>query len=57
MANENAKNIFGIDLNVDKDYLSGIAANEPVAGKFIVRKWDATEWHSPTREYLGLKDK
>ena len=24
MANENAKNIFGIDLNVDKDYLSDI---------------------------------
>ena len=34
-----------------------IAANEPVAGKFIVRKWDASEWHLPTREYLGLEDK
>ena len=22
-----------------------------------VRKWDDTEWHKPTREYLGLKDK
>ena len=22
-----------------------------------VRKWDDTEWHKPTREYIGLKDK
>ena len=22
-----------------------------------VRKWDDTEWHKPTREYLGLEDK
>lgn len=21
-----------------------------------VRKWDATEWHKPAREYLGLED-
>lgn len=21
-----------------------------------VRKWDDTEWHNPTREYLGLED-
>ena len=33
------------------------AENEPVAGKIIVRKWDATEWHLPTREYIGLEDK
>lgn len=33
------------------------AANEPIAGKFIVRKWDDTEWHVPSREYLGLEDK
>ena len=24
---------------------------------FSVRKWDETEWHQPTREYLGLEDK
>ena len=24
---------------------------------FTVRKWDDTEWHKPTREYIGLKDK
>ena len=23
---------------------------------FSVRKWDDTEWHKPTREYLGLED-
>ena len=22
----------------------------------FVRKWDDTEWHKPTREYLGLED-
>ena len=22
-----------------------------------VRKWDDTEWHKPTREYIGLEDK
>ena len=21
---------------------------------YVVRKWDDTEWHKPTREYLGL---
>ena len=24
--------------------------------KMLVRKWEDTEWHSPTREYLGLED-
>ena len=24
---------------------------------FSIRKWDDTEWHKPTREYLGLEDK
>lgn len=24
---------------------------------FSIRKWDETEWHKPTREYLGLEDK
>ena len=33
------------------------AENEPVAGKIIVRKWIETDWHIPTREYLGLEDK
>lgn len=27
------------------------------AVKVFVRKWSETEWHSPTREYLGLEDK
>lgn len=27
------------------------------ATKVYVRKWDDTEWHKPTREYLGLEDK
>ena len=31
MATENTKNIFGIDLNVDKDYLSGIVKQSVMA--------------------------
>ncbi len=31
--------------------------NEPLSEKFSVRKWSDTEWHKPTREYLGLEDK
>ena len=31
--------------------------NEPVDDSSLVRKWKDTEWHKPTREYLGLEDK
>lgn len=31
--------------------------NKPVLDYFRVRKWGDTEWHKPTREYLGLEDK
>ena len=27
-----------------------------VKNSLSVRKWDETEWHKPTREYLGLED-
>ena len=30
--------------------------NKPVKDSLLVRKWDDTEWHKPTREYLGLDD-
>lgn len=30
--------------------------NVPVNAEYLVRKWSDTEWHSPTREYLGLED-
>ena len=30
--------------------------NEALDESFTVRKWDDTEWHKPTREYLGLED-
>ena len=32
-------------------------ANTFVGSDYRVRKWDETEWHKPTREYLGLEDK
>lgn len=31
--------------------------NNPIRLQFLIRKWDDTEWHKPTREYLGLEDK
>ena len=31
--------------------------NDAVGDSLNVRKWDDTEWHKPTREYLGLEDK
>ena len=30
--------------------------NDAVGDSLNVRKWDDTEWHKPTREYLGLED-
>ena len=30
--------------------------NEALDESFTVRKWDDTEWHKPTRKYLGLED-
>lgn len=33
------------------------AINCDIPKIFSVRKWDDTEWHKPTREYLGLEDK
>ena len=30
--------------------------NNAVEDSIHVRKWDETEWHKPTREYLGLED-
>ena len=29
--------------------------DEPVDGKIRVRKWDDTEWHEPTVDYIGLE--
>lgn len=31
--------------------------NKALDESLSVRKWDDTEWHKPTREYLGLEDK
>ena len=35
-----------------------IGQDDDACSNFIkVRKWGDTEWHEPTREYLGLEDK
>lgn len=31
--------------------------NKALDESLSVREWDDTEWHKPTREYLGLEDK
>ena len=28
--------------------------DDPIPDSFLIRKWDDDEWHSPTREYMGL---
>lgn len=28
----------------------------PVSSNTLIRKWEDTEWHKPTREYMGLDD-
>ena len=33
-----------------------IQENDSVSETMLVRKWDDTEWHKPTREYFGLED-
>lgn len=33
-----------------------IEADKNVEDNVSVRKWDDTEWHKPTREYLGFED-
>ena len=33
------------------------ADNDDIPKGVVVRKWDETEWHKPTREFLGLEDK
>ena len=37
-------------------YLEG-QENNAVEDSVYVRKWDDTEWHKPTMEYLGLEDR
>jgi hypothetical protein len=36
---------------------SSIDEDIPVNSNWNVRKWSDTEWHKPTREYLGLEAK
>lgn len=48
---------------MDSDYVTTTwfywlrQADATIKQSLVVRKWNETEWHSPTREYLGLEDK
>lgn len=33
---------------------SSLFQDDPIPDSFLIRKWEDTEWHSPTREYMGL---
>lgn len=34
-----------------------IEADDNVEDNVSVRRWDDTQWHKPTREYIGLEEK
>ena len=37
-------------------YYYNYQENNSIKDSLLVRKWDDTEWHKPTREYFGLED-
>lgn len=38
-------------------YYDSAKSNEKCLDEVRIRKWDDTEWHEPTLEYMGLEDK
>lgn len=44
-----------IDVFTDVSYDVSMAYDS-ADDSILVRKWSKTEWHAPTREYLGLED-
>ena len=59
IAQGNGELVFGDTSTTCYPYLTyqRDSANVHVGSDYSVRKWDDTEWHKPTREYLGLEDK
>ena len=35
---------------------SSLFQDDPIPDSFLIRKWEDTEWHTPTREYMGLEE-
>ena len=53
------KIIEKVDSSLDINFVNKfdeIDENSPVSDATLVRKWGDKEWHTPTREYLGLED-
>lgn len=58
IAQGNGELVFGDTSTTCYPYLTYQrgSANVHVGSDYRVRKWDDTEWHKPTREYIGLED-
>lgn len=46
----------GNGTNVFNNITYSIDTEDSPVTEYFVRKWKDTEWHEPTREYLGLED-
>lgn len=43
--------------NIDTGIMfKSFEGGEPIMDEIKVRKWDDTEWHEPTADYLGMED-
>lgn len=50
-------NIYNTEVHTYFNYTPENANSECNEEKFKVRKWEDTEWHEPTADYLGLEDR
>lgn len=50
-------NIHNTEVHTYFNYTPENANSECNEEKFKVRKWEDTEWHEPTADYLGLEDR
>lgn len=50
-------NIHNTEVHTYFNYAPENANSECNEEKFKVRKWEDTEWHKPTADYLGLEDR
>lgn len=56
LAKGNGESLFTLSKSVHPEFgYNADEANDECPSTYRVRKWDDTEWHKPTREYLGLE--
>ena len=56
LAEGNGEVMWSNAVHTDWGYMTD-EENKALDESLSVRKWDDTQWHKPTREYLGLEDK